>query len=102
MLRIDTSQQLALVPAERLAVIPVAGAGFSARRLRGQDRAEAIGIAEYLEVDRRVDHREPRLMGEQLSHADRVLAALRELGPVAGDAFVEFEEPATVSDRHRR
>ena len=48
-----------------------------------------------------VEQDEPRLVPEQLAHGDRVLAVLRELGPVARDRRVVVEPAARVRDRQR-
>lgn len=99
--RIAPSEQLALVPAERLAVVAVTVAGCPRRRLRGEHVTECVGVGQHLQRDRRVDHGEAGLVRHELADGDVALARLRELGPVRRDGGVDVEQPAGVGDRHR-
>ena len=100
-LRVDSPHQLALVPAEADAVVPVARPRPPVRRLAGDGVGQAVEVGEQIGVERLVDHGQARLVGEQLAHRDVVLAGLGELGPVGGHALVVVEPAARMGERQR-
>ena len=67
-------------------------------------RRQSVEIRDHASVDRFVEGKETRLMGEELAHGDRLLAVLREFGPVRRHSLVVIQPGARVGDRegHRR
>ena len=87
-LRINSPDQLALVPAESERVIPV----FRARRPSGplprQDFSQCIMVGKFLHQHWLIDRDQPALVRQQLANGDVTLAPLMKLRPVVGDGMV--------------
>ena len=101
---IDAPQQLALVEPERQPVIGLPGAGFPRRLLARHHRGQPIRVRDHAAIDGLVEGKQTRLVSQELAHGDRLLAVLRELGPVRGDPLVVVQPAARVRDGqgHRR
>ena len=82
--RIDPAQQLAFVEPEGDRVIGLPRARLPRRLLPSQHDREAIEVGDHAAIDRLVEREQPGLVRQQLADGDRLLALLRELGPVRG------------------
>jgi hypothetical protein len=67
---VDPADELALVPAQCLAVVAVPGAGLPRWTLLGKGRRKGAGAGQIAEFERPVDRGQPGLMGEQLAYGD--------------------------------
>ena len=99
--RVESPDQLALVPAEADPVVAMTGTRLPQRALSSDHRGEAVEVLQQSHVERLVDDGQARLVTEQLAHGHAVLARLREFRPVGGDALVVVEAAARVRQRQR-
>ncbi len=104
MLRIDTAQQFALVVAERDGVIALPCSGLPRWFLAGQDDRQPIEVGDDTAIDGLVEREQARLVREQLTDGDALLALLRELRPVRAHSFFVIEPASGVREcqGHRR
>ena len=94
--RVHPAQQLAFVPADAEEVIAVAGAGRPQRPLERDGRRHKVEVGEISHGQRDVDHRQARLMRQQLPHGYLALAPPGELRPVGGDPLVVVQQAARM------
>ena len=98
-LGIGMSNEFGRVPPERDTVVAMPRARRPGGGLRRQSLREPLGRSDIGKGQQRLDHRQPGLVGQQLPHGDRLLAALRELGPVVGHPRVIVQQSARNGQR---
>src|SRR5262245_22277677 len=101
---IDAPKDLAFVEPQRDPVIALPRPWLPRRSLPRKHDRQPIEISHERTIERLVEHEQPGLVSEQLTHGNPSLAMLRELRPVSGDALVVVEQTARVrhGERHRR
>ena len=102
--RIHAAYQLAFVEPERQPVIGLSRARLPCRLVTSHHRREPVQVGDDAAINGFVESEQTSLVREELAHGDRLLAVLRELGPVRRDPLVVIQPAARVGDRegHRR
>ena len=100
--RVDSSQQFALIEAERDRVVRLARSPLPRRFLPGEHDGQSIEVGDQSAIDRFTEREQTRLVRQELADGDRVLPVLPELGPVRGDSLFVIQPAAGMceSERH--
>src|SRR5215218_7688985 len=93
-LRVDTTDQLPLVPAEANAVVAMPCPRLPGGLLAGDHVCEGVAVRYGRAIYWLVQPGEASLVGEQLPDRDILLAILGELWPVGANPLVVVEKPA--------
>jgi hypothetical protein len=97
-LRIDPTQQFTFIKSKADGVVGLARTRFPGGRLAGENKRQSVKIGDNAPVDGLVESKQSRLVGEELTNGDRLLASLGKLRPVRGYAFLVIEPTSRMSE----